>query len=165
MPFCLGTMALPPRSRRYRANRAAHGWSSSRPTTTTDRYLQSVAHDGVLPVAGMGRNGDYTPALGQGGLQMLLAHDDHLPADHRQRGQEQFADFPGEAHEMAEDAPGQALPGRRAEASAVGKLQVGQGDAPMPPVQAVPEGRQAPHQPVAATGHDSLRHPVFNCPL
>ena len=72
--------------------------------------LQSVAHDGVLPVAGVGGDGDRAPPQGQGGLHVLLPQDDHLPANNRQWGQEQFQHLPGEAHEMAEDPPGQALP-------------------------------------------------------
>ena len=56
---------------------------------------------------------------------------------------------------MAEDPPGQALPLGGAEVGAVGKLQVSQGDPPVPSVQAVPERGQIRHQPVAASRHGS----------
>ena len=74
---------------------------------------------------------------------------------------EQFANLQGQAHEMAEDPPGQVLPLVGAQVVAVGKLQVGQGDPAVPPVQTVPEGSQAPHQPVADMRHNSPLPAVF----
>ncbi len=63
-------------------------------------------------------DGDRTPALGQGGLAICSSPTMiTFRRIIRQWGQEQFQHLPGEAHEMAEDLPGQALPGRGVNAS------------------------------------------------